>query len=108
MSTHPYGSGHGPDCAVLCDVNHGTDPRLHGRARPEPLSFHLDVPGGRLAALDLRDEIVEALKPLGIRVSLIDCGTEVYLAAPGAATLGDQIMAASGALAAADPDPDPA
>lgn len=53
------------------------------------VSFYIEIPGDRHAVLDRRDEIIEALAPLGIRLSLTDDGTEVYLVDAGVPTLGD-------------------
>lgn len=41
------------------------------------VNFYMDVQGDREAALDLRDDVIEHLKELGIRLSLLDAGTEV-------------------------------
>lgn len=59
------------------------------------LQLYVDVAGDRAAALDLRDEIIAALKPLGIRVGMTDDGLVVFTSAPGVPTLGDQIAARS-------------
>lgn len=56
------------------------------------VNLHIEIPGDREAVLDRRDKIIDALEPLGIRTSLIDDGTEVYLADRGVRTIGD-IMA---------------
>jgi hypothetical protein len=62
--------------------------------------FHVVMPADSAAlqashhaALDRRDEITEALAPLGLRVSLIDCGLDVYLADEGMPTLGETVTA---------------
>jgi hypothetical protein len=55
------------------------------------LTFYLSTALGRLDALDRRQEITEALEPLGIRVSLNDCGTTIYLVDEGVPTLAEQM-----------------
>lgn len=64
------------------------------------VSFHVRMERDRMAALEKRDEIIEALKPLGIRVSLTDDGTEIYLADEGVETLGEHIARRSGEMEA--------
>ena len=41
--------------------------------------------------LDRRDEIVEHLKALGIRLSMTDDGTDIYLVDEGVPTIGDRL-----------------
>jgi hypothetical protein len=55
------------------------------------LTFIIDVPGDRQAGLDERDMIVEALKKLGIRLSLTVNGLVIHMAAEGALTVGDAL-----------------
>jgi hypothetical protein len=59
--------------------------------KPTRLSFYIDVPGDREAALDRRDEITAALAALGIRISLTDDRTDVYMADRAIPTLGDAL-----------------
>lgn len=56
------------------------------------ITLHVETLGNREAVLDRRDEIIDALRPLGIRVSLINNGTEVYLADAGVPILNETIF----------------
>jgi len=60
-------------------------------ARPTRVNFFIDIPGTREEVLDRRDEIVDALEPLGLRLSMTDCGTDVYLVDRGVPTVGDVV-----------------
>jgi hypothetical protein len=55
------------------------------------LTFTVDEPGTltRSELLDRRDELVDALKAAGLRVSFTVDGTEVYLSDEGAPTVAD-------------------
>jgi hypothetical protein len=55
------------------------------------LTVYIDIPGDRYAVLDRRDEIVKALEPLGIRLSMTDDGTYVYLVDVGIPTISDRL-----------------
>lgn len=54
-----------------------------------PVTFTVTMPLNRADALDRRDEIITALALLGIRVSLIDCGTDVRMVDRGLPTIGE-------------------
>ena len=55
------------------------------------VTFTVTMPLGRLDALERRDEVIDALKSLGIRVSLIACGTDVRMVDRGLPTIGEAI-----------------
>ena len=58
------------------------------------LNFYVHTPhiqGNRYALIDRRDEIVDKLKELGLRVSMTDDGTDIYMVDEGVPTLGDVV-----------------
>lgn len=55
------------------------------------LYLYIDVTGDRFAVLDWRNEIIEKLGELGIRLSMTDDRTHVYLVDPEIPTLGDRL-----------------
>lgn len=55
------------------------------------LNVYIDIPADRYAVLDRRDQIIEALEPLGIRLSMTDAGTYVYLVDAGIPTIGNRL-----------------
>jgi hypothetical protein len=59
------------------------------------LTIALDDKLSRYDVLDRRDEIVDKLSELGVRVSAYVDGTAVYLADAGAATISDLLHAAA-------------
>lgn len=66
------------------------------------LQFYVDIVGDRAAAQDLRDKIITALKPLGIRADITDDGLVVFMSAPSESTFADQLAARPLGLAAAN------
>jgi hypothetical protein len=64
------------------------------------LTIALDDKLSRYDVLDRRDEIVDKLAELGVRVSAYVNGTDVYLADKGAATISDLLSAAAETAAA--------
>lgn len=56
------------------------------------INLYIDVPGDdRGAVLERRDELVRHLSGLGVRLSMTDDGTYVYLVDDGLPTLGEQM-----------------
>lgn len=56
------------------------------------LNFHVAVNrDSRAATLERRDEIIDALEASGLRLSMTDDGTEVYMVDDGVKTFGERI-----------------
>jgi hypothetical protein len=63
---------------------------------------------GRMDALDRRDEIVEALKALGIRESITFSGLDVRMVDDGVPTVGEIVTGQTPPVREEEPAPDPA
>jgi hypothetical protein len=57
------------------------------------LAFYIDTALSGAEMLDRRDELIAALEAAGLRLSMTDCVTDVYLADAGVLTVGDMTAA---------------
>ena len=53
------------------------------------LTFYVETALGRLDALERRNEIIDHLRELGLRLSMTDDGTYIHMADVGAKTISD-------------------
>jgi hypothetical protein len=56
------------------------------------LIFQVVTPHGRFAALDRRDDIIEHLRKIGMRLSMLVDGTDIIMADAGAPTVGEALI----------------
>ena len=61
-------------------------------ANVSELNLRILLRGTREEVIDRRDQIIDALKPLGLRLSLIDCGLDVDLVDEGVPTFSDLLV----------------